>query len=68
VVERIVPETEKVASDGGDIVRFGRVRDRVELGEENSLLGEGLEAGGRGGGRVVGVLEPDLDEAVEDLA
>jgi hypothetical protein len=68
VVERIVSQAKEISTDRRNVVRFRRVRDAVVGGEEDALLSESLETWGRGSCGVVGVLRPDLDEAVEGLA
>ena len=52
----IVAHAPEVASDGGGVVGLGRVRDGVELAEEDALLLERGERGGRGGVVEVRVL------------
>jgi hypothetical protein len=68
VVERIVAQAEEISANRSNVVRFRRVRNAVVGGEEDALLSESLETRGRGSCGVVGVLRPDLDEAVEGLA
>ncbi|KAI3482850.1 hypothetical protein L1887_54381 [Cichorium endivia] len=68
VVEGVVGEAPEITGDRGDVVGLRRVGDGVVVVKENALREESLHGGGGDSGLVVGVLEPDLDDAVEGLA
>ena len=61
-------KSEEVASDGCDVVGLTRVGDGVVAGEKDTLASQILEDGTCERSRKVDVLEPDLDEAIENLS
>lgn len=68
LLEVVVVATEGVTANGGDVVRHGRVSDTEVVVDADTLRRQPLQVGVGKGLVVVGVLQPDGDEAVEDLS
>ena len=68
VDEVIGAETEEIASDSSNVVGLAGVGHGIVAREQYALGSQILEDGVCDDCRIVGVLEPDLNEAVENLA
>lgn len=68
LLEVVVVAAEGVTANGGDVVRHGRVSDTEVVVDADALRRQPLQVGVGKGLVVVGVLQPDGDEAVEDLS
>ena len=68
ISESVAWEPEEVASDGRNVVGFTGVGHGVVAREQDALVNQLLEVVIFKGRLVVGILEPDLNEAVENLA
>ena len=66
VFQVIIVQSPEVASPGGEIVGLARVGYAIVASEKDTLCGEVLEDRLGGCLVVVGVFEPDLDEAIEN--
>jgi hypothetical protein len=67
LLEVIVVTAEGVTSDGGNVVGHGRVCHAKVVADTDTLGREPLQVWVAEGIVVVGVLEPDCHEAIEDL-
>jgi len=64
-LEVVRGQTEKIPTSSGDVVRLTGMGKTVVRGERDTFCRQGLEHGLLCSICIVGVLQPDLDEAVE---